>query len=331
MRILIASPEPDTSDYGNGVTARRWARILTGLGHEVRVSLAYDEAPYDLLVALHAGKSAECVRLFAARRPGLPIVIGLTGTDLYPDFETSGVDRAVLDLAFRFVTLQELGALQLPPELRHRARVITQSLPPAVAPDAASTPRTDCFEIAVLAHARPVKDPLLPAQAVRMLPAASRIRLSHAGGARDDGMLRQLTEESAANPRYTWLGPLPRGEALSLLARSRLLVLSSRHEGGANVVTEALALGVPVLSTRIPGSTGLLGADYPGYYPVGDAAALAAALTAAEENRDGFLDRLRAHCRDLAFLADPDRERDAWADLLAELRAEVPPAAVTAS
>jgi len=320
MKILMASPEPPASDYGNGVTARRWAEILRELGHDVRISLGHDGGDYDALVALHAGRSADCIRRFAAERPAAPVVIGLTGTDLYPDFATSGVDPAVLDLATRFVTLQSHGVRQLPLALRPRARVITQSLPGFTG----APPRTDCFEVAFLAHVRPVKDPLLPATAVRLLPADSRITLTHAGGARDEESLRAVAAEAAGNPRYQWLGALPRAEALAVLARSRLLVLASRHEGGANVVTEALALGVPVVSTRIPGSTGLLGEDYPGYFPVGDADALAVVLDAAEHNRDGLYDRLRNHCGTLRHLAEPDREKDAWAELWAELSTDRP-------
>jgi glycosyltransferase involved in cell wall biosynthesis len=62
----------------------------------------------------------------------------------------------------------------------------------------------------------------------------------------------------AANPRYRWLGELPRWQALRVLARSHVLVLSSLTEGGANVISEALALGVPIVASRIAGSMGLL-------------------------------------------------------------------------
>lgn len=323
MRILMATPEPPASDYGNSVTARRWADIFRDLGHEVHVSLGHADGDYDALVALHAVRSAEVIRRFSAERPGAPVVIGLTGTDLYPDFAASGVDPAVLERADRFVTLQSHGVRQLPPRLRSRARVITQSMP-LVDPE---PPRTDCFELAFLAHVRPVKDPLLPARAVRLLPADSRIVLTHAGGARDADSERAVAAEAAQNPRYRWLGALPRTAALAVLARSRLLVLASRHEGGANVVTEALALGVPVISTRIPGSTGLLGDDYAGYFPIGDARALAALLYAAEHNRDGFYDLLRERCHALRHLAEPGRERNAWSELWAELPAHPSPTA----
>src|SRR2546429_1846144 len=124
--ILVASPEPEASDYGNGVTARRWADILRELGHDVRVAQRYDGGEYTALVALHARKSADAVPEFHADHPDVPIVIALTGTDLYPDLVTSGVDPAVLHRATRLVALQPYGVRQLPPELRERTRVITQ-------------------------------------------------------------------------------------------------------------------------------------------------------------------------------------------------------------
>ncbi|MEV6906410.1 selenoneine biosynthesis selenosugar synthase SenB [Amycolatopsis sp. NPDC051071] len=314
MRILVAGPVPAASDYGNGVTARRWAQLLRDLGHEVRVVRDYDGERYDLLVALHARKSEAAIRAFSADWPEAPIVVALTGTDLYPDLVAGGVDLSLLERAARIVVLQPQGLLQLPPELRSRTRVITQSMPPIDGEE----PAEDRFEIAFLAHARPVKDPLRLSEAVRALPSSSRITVTHVGGVREDDIGDRLRAESIENPRYGWLGPLPRPEALAVLARSRLLVLTSLHEGGANVVTEALAAGVPIVSTRIPGSVGLLGEDYAGYFPVGDTAALAAVLDAAEHDRDGLYTRLRWQCAARRASVDPGRETEAWERLLAE-------------
>jgi glycosyltransferase involved in cell wall biosynthesis len=99
------------------------------------------------------------------------------------------------------------------------------------------------------------------------------------------------------------------------MARSRLLVITSRSEGGANVLSEAIASGVPVLSSRIPGSTGLLGSDYPGLFAVGDTHGLAALFERAESDAE-FRGSLTSWCRRLAPLVEPARERKAWRDLL---------------
>ena len=313
--ILVVTPTPPDSPNGNGVTARRWAGILRDLGHKVDLAQDYRAGDHDLLVALHAVKSAAAVRAFHADHPAAPVVIALTGTDLYPDLSVTGVEPSVLAMASRLVVLQPHGKGQVPPELRDRVRVIFQSMT-AVPP---ATPDPDCFEVAVLAHLRPVKDPLLLAAAVGYLPASSRIQATHVGEGRDPALATQAAAASATSSRYTWLGPLPRPEALRVLSRSRLLAVTSVHEGGANVVTEALAFGVPVISTKIPGSIGLLGDDYPGYFQVGDPLDLARVLGAAEEDRDGFYQLLLRRCAALRHLADPARERDAWAALLAEL------------
>jgi len=303
------------SPTGNGVTARRWASILRDLGQPVRFGQAYEKGDYAGLIALHARKSAHAVRAFHADHPDAPIVIAMTGTDLYPGPAAAGVDPSVLALASRLVVLQANGLNQLTPELRERTRVIIQSMA-AIAP---APPRPDCFEVAFLAHLRPVKDPLLLAAAVQRLPTASRIRVTHVGGASDTVLAEAAAAACAANERYDWLGPLPRREALAILARSRLLAVTSVHEGGANVISEALAAGVPVISSAIPGSTGLLGADYPGYFRTGDAESLASVLCAAENDRGGYYRLLRERCAALQYLVDPARERQAWARVLGEL------------
>ena len=88
--------------------------------------------------------------------------------------------------------------------------------------------------------------------------------------------------------------------------------------GGANVVCEALVCGVPVVSSHIAGSIGLLGEDYPGYFPVGDTAALAVLLNRCETDT-GFYNNLRERCILLAGVLDPADERRRWASLLQEL------------
>ncbi len=96
------------------------------------------------------------------------------------------------------------------------------------------------------------------------------------------------------------------------------MVLSSRLEGGANVISEAITDDTPVLASKIPGSIGLLGEDYPGYFSVGDTMQLARFLRRAETDEDYYAHLQRA-CRRLQPLVKPHRERQAWRQLLAEL------------
>jgi putative glycosyltransferase (TIGR04348 family) len=299
------------------VTALRWARRLRELGHRVSVAVDYGGEPWQLLVALHARKSAASIVRFRRDRPAAPVVVALTGTDLYRDLRISSAARRSVALATRLILLQPHGLRSLPAPFRAKARVILQSARGSSGL-LRSGPRADGFDACLLAHLRPVKDPLLAARAVRFLPPESRVRVLHCGAALDPSMARRARAGEAATPRYRWLGALPRRRALRLLARSRLLLVTSRMEGGANVVSEAIASGVPVLSTRIEGSVGILGGDYPGYFPVGDARALARLLRRAEADPRFYRD-LRRRCRRLRPLVDPARERRGWRALLREL------------
>lgn len=315
MKILLITPAPPGSRKGNRVTALRWGRLLRQLGHRVAIQHEYNDESADLLIALHARRSFPAVEWFGRLYPDRPVVVALTGTDLYDEIHTDKTAALALEKATRLVVLQPLGIEEVPKTLRSKVRVIYQS---TVAPRTDRAPRTGTFEVCVLGHLRPVKDPFRTAQAARLLPPSSRIRVLHLGAALDGDMDRQARREAAGNPRYRWLGDRPRWQALRVLARCRLLVQSSRLEGGANTISEAIAAGVPVLSSHIPGSVGILGADYPGYFPVGDTQALAALLHRAETDA-GFYAELKAWCRRLRPLVNPARERAAWRLLLGEL------------
>ncbi len=297
------------------MTAVRWARILRDLGHRVTIARSYRDEPCDLLVALHARKSAASVFAFRRRHPGRPLVLALTGTDVYNDLHTSVRARRAVALATRIVALQPLAARELPPALRKRVRVIYQSASPTRAPLGRAS---RFFDVAVVGHLRPVKDPFRCALAARGLPPDSRVRVLHAGAALSPAMERRARREEARNPRYRWLGDLPRPRARRLIARARLLVLSSRLEGGAHVLSEALVDGVPVLASRIPGSVGMLGPRYPGYFEVADTGGLRRMLLRCERD-PAFLETLRRRCRARARLFHPSREREAWARLLRSL------------
>ncbi|MEM9381390.1 MAG: selenoneine biosynthesis selenosugar synthase SenB [Planctomycetota bacterium] len=316
-RALIVSPAGPDELLGNSITAVRWQRMLDAAGLETTILEEFDGGAYDLLVALHAVRSAPSVERFAERSPGRPIVVALTGTDLYVDLGRDPVARRTLARATRIVVLQEAALDELTADERARAVVVHQSVDVA---GIQAGPRADAFQACVVGHLRPVKDPLLAARAARLAPESSRLRVVHLGRALLPEMADAARREARSNPRYAWEGELPREEALSTLAGSDVHVLTSRSEGGANVVGEATALGVPTLSTEIPGSIGLLGADHPGYFPVGDEAALAALLQRAESDPD-FLGALRLASDRRAPLFHPDRERAAWRDLVAELDA----------
>jgi putative glycosyltransferase (TIGR04348 family) len=315
MRICLVTPAPPGSLKGNRVTAERWTGLLSELGHRVEIAVEYRDQDCDLLIALHAFKSHSSIRRFRDVRPSDPLVVGLTGTDLYGDIHTRPDAMESLSLATRLVLLQPLGRAMLPAAVQDKARVIYQSVN---VPSRVEPIRADVFEVCAMGHLRPVKDPLRTALAARLLPAASRIQVLHIGGALSEELAEQAREEQARNRRYQWLGELPQGEAIGVLSRCRLLSLTSESEGGANVISEAVVAGVPVISSHIAGSIGLLGEDYPGYFPVGDTQALANLLWRAETDA-AFYNSLRDSGARLRPLFDPAREKQSWEELLREL------------
>lgn len=317
MRIGIVTPAPRGSRAGNRVTAERIARILRDLGHGVAVRTGYDGSRWELAVVLHARKGAPAVRAWREARGSAPLVLLLAGTDLYRDLPDSRPARASVEAADRLVVLQPAALEELGPAARSKARVIRQSARPL---PHAPAPRERTFDVAVLGHLREIKDPFRAAAASRLLPEASRVRIVQVGGAMTAAMARRAEGEAAANPRYRWLGELPRWKARRVLASSRLLCVSSEMEGGANAVVEAIVGGVPVVASRIPGNLGMLGEAWPAYFPVRDTPALAELMRRAESDPD-FLDDLRRRTAELAPLFAPAAERAAWRSLLAELPA----------
>jgi len=315
MKIRLITPAAPRSRAGNRATATRWANILRALGHQVQVSVDYAGEPADLMVALHAWRSAEAIVRFADGYPGRPLVVAITGTDAYR-FIHSHPDTTLgsIALADRLVGLHDLIADTVPAVHRTKVRVIYQSARPI----GARVPAKRAFPICVAGHLREEKDPLRPALAVRDLPKASRLRVDHYGAAHTPDWAAAAKAEMAVNPRYRWYGEVPHHRVRRAYGSARLLALPSRMEGGANVISEAVVAGLPVVASRIAGSIGLLGANYPGYYPVEDEGALRAVLLQAESD-PGFYRALEDGCASRRHLFTPERERDAWARLLAEL------------
>jgi putative glycosyltransferase (TIGR04348 family) len=318
MHIILITPPGPSTRTGNAVAASRWARILRRLGHRVTVAAEYEDEPADAMVAIHAWRSAEAIRCFKARYPERPLMLQLSGTDIYQYIsEEPAPTLRSIELADYLIALNSLAWRVLPKKFRNKLRVIFQS---ARTPSAPRQPSRRHIDIAVIGHLRDVKDPLRAAEAARLLPPASRIRIIHIGRAYSADWAARATAEMASNPRYLWRDDVPRAAVQKLLRRSHAMVLSSLSEGGANVISEAIVAGVPILASRMDGNVGLLGADYPGYFPVGDTQALAQLLRRIEDDRR-FVAKLRSAITRRVPLFRPEREVAAWRRLLADLSA----------
>ncbi|MBA2352351.1 MAG: TIGR04348 family glycosyltransferase [Burkholderiales bacterium] len=313
MKIVLITPAGARSRLGNRATANRWAGFLREAGHRVAVQTCWDRRTADLMIALHARKSHASISEFAMAFPERALVVVLTGTDLYRDIRTDEKARQSLRLATRLIVLQDQGGRELTPALRDKTRIIYQSTRPITAPK----PLQRSFEICVSGHLREEKDPFRAALALRYLTDESRILVTHIGGALSASFADEAKQFMRSEPRYRWLGELPHWAARRILARARVLVISSRMEGGANVVTEALTARVPVIASRIPGNIGMLGSHYAGYFPLEDARALATLLERVEFDA-GFYRLLQKQGSARRSLVTPARERAALKRLIAE-------------
>lgn len=317
MTISLITPAPPRSLYGNRTTAARYARFLRQLGHEVVLEETWNGEGSEMMIALHARRSHPSIKRYAALYPERPLVVVLTGTDLYRDIHSDEAAKESLEIATALIVLQGLGPKELEPRHRAKTRVIYQSAEP-IKPQPPANRR---FDVCVIGHLRAEKDPFRAALAARLLPPASRVRVTQVGRSYGEEFAEEARLHASENPRYRWLGEVPRWKVRRLLARSRLLAQTSFVEGGANTVSEALAAGVPLVASDIPGNAGMLGEDYPGYYPVGDEGALAGLLRRAETDA-GFYALLQARCAARGYLVRPERERDALGRLVKELGKE---------
>jgi putative glycosyltransferase (TIGR04348 family) len=324
--VVIVSPALAAANNGNWQTAHRWKTLLAPL-YKARITNEWPDAAAggdELMLALHARRSAGAIEAWARARGSRGLAVVLTGTDLYGDIRTDARAQRSLELATRLVVLQELGPEALPQELRSKARVIFQSTP-ARAPLAKTTRR---LVAVMVGHLREVKSPRTLFDAARLLKGRDDIQVRHIGEASDAGF-SDLAEATAREcPNYRWLGGKPHAATRLAIQRAHVLVHTSALEGGAHVIMEAVRSGTPVLASRVPGNVGMLGADYEGYFEHGNAAQLAAQLVRCRGEQRQFTDdpgrtwlaRLRAQCDRRAPLFAPEAEQAALLQLLQELQ-----------
>jgi len=322
--ILIASPALADANNGNWQTAWRWSRLLAG---HYRTQIVRDWQPGQYpeavaLLALHARRVAAPIAAWAVAHPGRGLAVVLTGTDLYRDIQSDTAAQRSLALAQQLVVLQEQGPQALPLEWRGKTRVIFQST--TVRRTLAKTTRH--LRAVMVGHLREEKSPDTLWAAARLLRAQPDIHIDHIGAALDPALGQAAQATMAQCPNYRWLGGLTHEATRRHIQRAHVLVHTSRMEGGAHAIMEAVCSGTPVLASRIDGNVGMLGPDYGGYFPWGDAAALAAFLQRCRTGMGegmaagiSMLAALQAQCTLRAPLFEPAAERAALLALLHDL------------
>jgi putative glycosyltransferase (TIGR04348 family) len=273
--------------------------------------LHWQGEPHDVLIALHARRSAASIAAHAQQLPATPRIVVLTGTDLYRDIHGDAAAQRSLELATRLVVLNDQGPHALSAAHRAKCDVILQSAP-ALQPVAKSARR---LHAVMAGHLRAEKDPLTFMRCAERLAVRADIGLEHIGGALDAALGDAARATAARCPRYAWRGALTRTQTRQRIRRAHVLVNASLMEGGAQVVIEALTCGTPVVVSRIAGHLGLVGADWPALFDAGDDAGLASLLERARDE-PGFLQRLSDRARAVAPRFTPQAEAAALLHLV---------------
>ena len=299
------------ANNGNWQTAQRWAQMLRG-HYRVTLTGRWDGSEADAMLALHARRSAVSIDQWASTKPDCPLVVVLTGTDLYRDIAFDASAQRSLTQANRLVVLHERAVDDLPAAYRHKALACFQSTPTYM--PQTRKPRRHLRALMV-GHLRAEKAPQTYFGAARKLTGRSDILLDHIGDALDPALGTEAQAVQQACPLYRWLGPLPHAVARRRIQAAHVLVHSSLIEGGAHVVMEAVRSGTPVIASRISGNVGMLGAEYDGYFEPGDVEGLASLLERCRDNPE-WLSRLEAQCALRAPLFEPAREQATLLDLL---------------
>jgi putative glycosyltransferase (TIGR04348 family) len=301
--LCLITPALADARNGNWQTAQRWARML-GSRFTVRLMKDWDGQSADLMLALHARRSAESIAAWATALPGRPLIVALTGTDLYRDINSDADAQRSLALAQRLIVLQELGPLALPMHLREKCEVCFQS----TSSRRPQQKTTQHLRALAVGHLRDEKSPETYFTLARHFAGRHDLCFDHIGGVLDERLGAEAIALAAENPHYRWLGSLPHNKVRQRISRAHLLIHPSRMEGGAHVVMEAVASGTPVLASRIDGNLGMLGKNYAGYFAHGDVDELAALIEHCRRDTS-FLDRLNAQCAARAPLFEPQREQ----------------------
>jgi len=313
--LCLVTPALADANNGNWQTAQRWAQLLSG-AFQVRISSAWpDGHEADILLALHARRSAPSVAAWANAHPERPLALALTGTDLYKDIQHDADAQRSLELANHLIVLQAEGLHALPAHLQRKAHVIYPSSTPLPAVNKTQAH----LRVAMVGHLRDEKWPQVLWQTVQALHADEGIYIDHIGKALEPAFAKEAERVSNQCPHYRWLGEQPYKQTRRSIQRAHVLVHTSRQEGGAHVIMEAVLGGTPVLASRVSGNVGMLGDDYPGYFEPGNATQLAALLRECKRTQtqaDGLLAQLTHACQARAALFQPEREQNSLRALL---------------
>ncbi len=250
-----------------GVSLRRQARAMAnGSRAAVAASAARDRIVLDAHYLWPDGVAAGLL----ARELGVPFTMTARGTDLNVIADDPVVAAAIAEaagralaccavsgaLADRFAAVAHVPRCRV---LEVRNGVDLERFAPGDAGAARAALALPANTPLVLGVGR-----LVPAKGFHVAAQA----LARIGGDAELVLVGEGPDRAAiaaAYPRVRFLGPLPPDRVALAYRAADVLVLPSEREGWPNVVTEALASGLPVVASRVGGIPEILGEPVPGH------------------------------------------------------------------
>lgn len=294
------------SNTSHMVTAERWEKMLSGFGYSVRLTTGKHPISGDVVFLFEPGNSFRPWDHRPSDRRRYPLIVVLDGCDLQRLEREDARILAAAEAADRLIVSQQSCAKALPSHLHSKTVVVQPSHPAPVAIPSQSK-SINC--VSVLSDMDRGDTVLSVADAATRLDNASRVRVVHAGAARHATLNKAAKELMLESERYCWVGSLPHHSAVGQLSRSWMLVIPTTRQGGGNAMTEAIAHGIPILAARSGAAEDCLGETYPGFFDEGDAEAIMAQISRAE-NDVRFYRSLRSVADKRLVDVSPERERN---------------------
>jgi glycosyltransferase involved in cell wall biosynthesis len=236
----------------------------------------------NLVVTLALLLARSRARFFPSFHAAASLPSGSLGARIAVWFSALVAARATRAIAVSVGVGRDIAARGFP---KSKVVVINNPLPPAAALQGQSyawqaelAAMGDGPVIATAGRLVPVKDHRTLLQAFAILRAGRRVRLAIFGEGPLADELRAYAQESGIGADVLFAGYV--NDPAACYAAADLFVLSSTSEGFGNVLVEAMAAGVPVVSTDAPHGPREILDDgrFGALVPVGDAEALAKAM-----------------------------------------------------
>jgi glycosyltransferase involved in cell wall biosynthesis len=268
VRVVLVTDALGPTPRGNRTTVERWlahARKTDLVAVPPDPDLKLDPAP-DVVHgyhALHGGLAARAI----ADRYACPLVISLGGTDLYALLRQEE-EAAIVEAVLRAATCIT-GAFDSFGEILEERLGLTcyVTVPRGVHVPTWARPKPPDGRLDVLLPSglRPVKDPMFAIElATRLSERGLPLSLRVLGPSLDDAYVRRLLERSG-NGEFIPFGEVPPERMAEAYGAADVVWNTALHEGGANVMLEAIAHGCALFARDVPGNHDFLkGADAPG-------------------------------------------------------------------